>query len=409
MANIRIRKGYDIPLQGGPQGELKKWDKQGKVALDLSPFENISLTLLKKVGDEVKIGEPLAIDKGNADRCFVSPASGKVLEILRGEKRRPLSIVIEEDGEFYFEHREPDLLKRFLTGGGFTHIRSRPGERLAHPKKMPRSIFVKALETAPFAPSALMQLAGREQWFQKGIDALAQYAPVHLVAEPGTFAEVRGGHYHTAVGPHPVSNPSLHISLIDPIRNLSDEVWTLGVQDVIVIGRLAAEGIYERNRVVSVAGEGIEERGYYLAPAGFDLSVLNHQGRLISGDPLMGVQQPFLGFFHHTVCSIMDPPEPRTWLHFMRCLTSEVTTHQHGEERPFVDGSIYDRVMPLKISTMHLVKALMNHDFDKAMEFGLLEVVSEDFALPTYICPSKIEMVSLVREKLNEFSLQYLS
>ncbi|MBP9841757.1 MAG: NADH:ubiquinone reductase (Na(+)-transporting) subunit A [Simkaniaceae bacterium] len=409
MVNIKIQKGYDIPLSGFPVGELQQWKTNGRVALDLSSFDFIQIELLKRVGDEVKIGEALAVDKKLPGRHFVSPASGTLIEIQRGEKRRPLFMVIEEKGELYVEHKETDILERWMAGGGFTHIRSRPGLRLAHPSKLPRSIFVKALETAPFAPPSVMQVQGREEWFQAGITALSKYAPVHLIARPGTFQSIQGAHYHTIEGAHPSGNPSVHISMIDPIRSMNDEIWTLGVQDVIVLGRLAKEGMYERNRVVSFAGEGMKERGYYQVPAGFDLGKVPYEGRLVSGDPLMGKELPFLNFFHTGVTAIPSPPLEREWFHFVGFRYPRVTTHQHGEERPFVDGAIYDRVMPLKISTMHLIKALMNQDFEKAMELGLLEVASEDFALPTFLCPSKIEMTSVVHEKLREFSLQYLS
>jgi len=47
--------------------------------------------------------------------------------------------------------------------------------------------------------------------------------------------------------------------------------------------------------------------------------------------------------------------------------------------------------MPLDVPTMQLVKAIMAEDYDLAAEFGLLEVDSEDFALPAFVCPSKIE------------------
>ena len=53
--------------------------------------------------------------------------------------------------------------------------------------------------------------------------------------------------------------------------------------------------------------------------------------------------------------------------------------------------------MPMQIPSMLLVKALMAKNYDLADELGLLEVDSEDFALPTFVCPSKIEMTSTIR------------
>lgn len=80
----------------------------------------------------------------------------------------------------------------------------------------------------------------------------------------------------------------------------------------------------------------------------------------------------------------------------------------HGEERAFVDGAIYDRVMPLPIETMLLVKMLLTEEYEKGEALGLLGVHPEDFALPTYVCPSKIEMTEIVKEGLKAYALQYL-
>ena len=66
-----------------------------------------------------------------------------------------------------------------------------------------------------------------------------------------------------------------------------------------------------------------------------------------------------------------------------------------------MDGAIYDKVMPLPITTMNLVKAVMAEDYDLAEELGLLEVDSEDFALATFVCPSKIEMIDIMQKGLN--------
>ena len=129
----------------------------------------------------------------------------------------------------------------------------------------------------------------------------------------------------------------------------------------------------------------------------------------------------FLGFKHTVFCAIPESVD-RQMLHFFRLgadkythskaylsghfdqrnsdRTYPFTTNQHGEERAMVDGSIYDSVMPLPVPTSTLLKAVMAEDFDLAEELGFLEVDSEDFALPTFICPSKIEMVDIIKKGL---------
>ena len=87
----------------------------------------------------------------------------------------------------------------------------------------------------------------------------------------------------------------------------------------------------------------------------------------------------------------------------------DFTTSLHGEPRPFVVSSPYAQVMPMNIPTMQLVKSVMAEDYDLAEELGLLEVDPEDFALPTFVCPSKIEMVDIIKQGIRDYSIQMLS
>ena len=47
---------------------------------------------------------------------------------------------------------------------------------------------------------------------------------------------------------------------------------------------------------------------------------------------------------------------------------------------------------------MPLIKAVLAEDFETAEFLGLLEVDSEDFALPTFVCPSKMEMSDIIKK-----------
>jgi len=42
----------------------------------------------------------------------------------------------------------------------------------------------------------------------------------------------------------------------------------------------------------------------------------------------------------------------------------------------------------------------MANNYEKAIELGLLEVNVEDFALPSFVCPSKIDMMQIVKQGL---------
>ncbi len=461
MVHIKITKGLDIPIKGKPEGRAQPLTLQtltpaapAKASLNLDPFEGIRFKLLAKKGDRVKIGQPLLEDKSSEGRLFVSPAGGVVSDVLRGLKRRLMDIIITLDPvEEWHEHGPLDvnsasaeeILKKLKAGGIFSHIRQRPFNILADPSKMPRSIFVKALESAPFIPSAEMQVEGKEEEFQIGLTALSKLTggAVHLICRKGTerraFQEAKNVKVHTAEGPHPVSNASLHIQEIDPITSSDDVVWTLNAHDVVSIGHLLKTGRTYIERVIGVGGPAIlnGRTGYFRVRTGFPISLLIadrlEKGliRFIAGDPLMGRKvgpDEFLGLYDYAFSAVPENLH-REFMHFFRLGLNkysfskayvsghlshkdreyDFSTSLHGEKRAFIDPTLYDQVMPLNVSTMHLVKAVMAEDYDLADELGLLSVDSEDFALPTFVCPSKIEMTEIIKTGLNVHGRELLS
>ncbi|SCA62961.1 Na(+)-translocating NADH-quinone reductase subunit A [Chlamydiales bacterium SCGC AG-110-P3] len=450
MAHIKVNAGLDVPIEGSPSeggGEdLEKLASPREVSLNLHPFEWVKFKLLVKAGDKVKLGQPLVYDKMHEKRKFVSPAGGVVKEVRRGLKRRLLDIVIEVDEKGgATEHNVMDaskasrqeIIDRLLEGGGFAHIRHRPFNLLANYEQTPRSIFVKAIESAPFAPTAELQVSGHEAEFQAGLTALSRLTEgdVHLVhhvdSNCDAFTKASDVQIHTVEGPHPAGNLSVHISNIDPINQVDDVIWTVDVVDAITIGSLLLRGVYYTDRVLAIGGSGITEskrafvRGRMGHPIGALIAGRNDKGllRMISGDVLMGQKVEVDDFIHfnHTVFSVIPESIERELLHFFRLGVNKYThsrtylsgllkpgsrsyrftTSLHGEHRGMVDGAVYQEVMPLQIPVLALVRAVQGRDWELADSLGLLEVDGEDFALPTFVCPSKTEMVDIIKGALH--------
>ena len=100
MSNdIRIRKGLDIHLEGEADKITKQLSPSGIYAIKPDDFHKIIPKLIVREGYEVKAGEALFHSKSDERVLFPSPVSGKVTEIVRGERRRILEIRIQADGQ----------------------------------------------------------------------------------------------------------------------------------------------------------------------------------------------------------------------------------------------------------------------------------------------------------------------
>jgi Na+-transporting NADH:ubiquinone oxidoreductase subunit A len=462
MVHIKITKGLDIPVEGKPEGHAHRLIPSGDaeplktpefVSLNLAHFQDLKFKLLVKQDDVVQKGQALVEDKSSPGRMFVAPASGVVKEIRRGFKRALLDIIIAVDAEEKpFEFAKLDvvtasretIIARMKEGGIFSKIYNRPFNYLANPEKKPRSIFVKALESAPFVPPAEKQVKGHEHEFQVGLNALTKLTdgPVHLIHYADTdckiFKEALHVQKHTAEGPHPISNPSVHIQALDPIKKADDIVWVLNAHTVVALGYLLEHGKHYTDRIISIAGPGILEgrRGYFKAREGYPVSALisgriqKGPQRFVSGDPLNGKkveEEDFLTPEDYVFCVIPENYS-REFLHFFRLGLGKYSfsraylsghmdnkgreyffsTNQHGEHRAFIDASLYEKVQPLPIQTMLLVKAVLAEDYELAESLGLLEVVGEDFSLPSFVDPSKFEMNHIINKGLKRYATEVL-
>jgi len=61
----------------------------------------------------------------------------------------------------------------------------------------------------------------------------------------------------------------------------------------------------------------------------------------------------------------------------------------------------YEKVVPMDILPQQLVKAAIIKDIDLLEKLGIYEVVEEHLALCEYVCTSKIEVQSIIREALD--------
>ena len=93
--NIVLKKGLDIPIEGVAALETIKTVTPDVVAVKPTDFKGFAPRLLVKEGDKVLAGSPVLADKQNPDILLTSPVGGTVQEIVRGEKRKLLAVLVK--------------------------------------------------------------------------------------------------------------------------------------------------------------------------------------------------------------------------------------------------------------------------------------------------------------------------
>jgi Na+-transporting NADH:ubiquinone oxidoreductase subunit A len=180
--------------------------------------------------------------------------------------------------------------------------------------------------------------------------------------------------------------------------------------------------------VVSLAGPAVKRPRLVRTRIGASIDdliegeLIDAQCRVISGSVLSGRQavgpEAYLGRFHNQISAIAEETVshesdrrsaiPRLFTAYNALVTGApvkrkytMTTAQNGHTDPLVPLGGYDRVMPLDVLPTPLIRALMVGDTDMAQALGCLELEEEDLALCTFVCPSKIDHGSLLRQALD--------
>ncbi len=439
--DIRIKKGLDIKLKGKARLKLSSAPRSKTFAITPTNFHGIIPKLLVKVGDKVNVGDTLFYSKQKEEVKFSSPVSGEIKEIVRGAKRVILSIIISADAQDQFrafkvkkvEALTSEEVKQWiLESGCWPFINQRPYDIIANPDEKPKSIFVSALSTAPLAADVDFVLKGKETEFQEGINALAKLTEgkVHLTvsaSENSFLSQIKGAEIHKINPIHPAGNVGTQIGRIDPI-NAGERVWTVRPQDVAAIGSLFLHGKYDPSIVVALAGSQVLEPQYYATIRSVQLESLlkgklsDQKARIISGNPLTGVaasKNAYLGFYDDTISVIPEGDHytffgwvpftggnkfsmSRTFLSWLNGNKEyDLDTNMNGEERAFVLTGEMEKVFPLDIYPMQLLKAVMSGDIERMENLGIYEVAPEDFALIDFVSSSKIEAQDLIRKGLD--------
>ena len=223
MQKIQLKKGLNIPFDGEAAKTLGSVNRPAVYHIVPDHFAGVTPKLMVREGDVVKAGSPLFYNKAFAEMLFTSPVSGKVVAIVRGEKRKVMSIDIEADATI--EYAQFDLTKDaktlLLESGLWALIKQRPYDCIALPSKQPKAIFISTFDSAPVAPDYEWVLAGQSAVLQAAVNALATIAPVKVGINGNATATVFRGlsncDKYEVYGAHPAGNVGVQIYHVAPI------------------------------------------------------------------------------------------------------------------------------------------------------------------------------------------------
>ncbi|PIF02530.1 MAG: NADH:ubiquinone reductase (Na(+)-transporting) subunit A, partial [Paludibacter sp.] len=97
LKTVTIKKGLNIQFGTKPEEKITKIQSANLFEIIPDYYHGITPKMKVRVGDSVKVGTPIFRSKRDETMNFVSPVSGTLKEIVRGERRKILKIVIEND------------------------------------------------------------------------------------------------------------------------------------------------------------------------------------------------------------------------------------------------------------------------------------------------------------------------
>lgn len=451
MSNhIRLRRGLNIPLKGNALNQITKTISSDILAVKPTDFRLLNPKLLVKEGDAVKAGTPVMADKKNPEIVFCSPTSGTISQIVRGDKRKLLEIrILSDKKNEYLPITTPnfrtatkkELIYTLTSSGIWPTIKQRPYGIIPNPEVEPKSIFISGFDSSPLAPDLDFALRGEIEHIQIGVDILNMltkggvHVSLHAVNYASSpFHKLEKVITHSFDGPHPVGNVGIQIHHINPI-NKGEVVWTVDLYSVAAIGKLFTKGIYDIKKIIAITGPRVNKPSYVECLPGMCMTDIKEYAdnlgekkreplpvRYVSGNILTGDNvgaEGFLGFYHNQITLLSEGSyhEMFGWVKpfrlkkfsFSHSYFSWLTpskkysmdTNLNGGERAFVMTGIYEKVLPMDIYPMHLLKAILAEDIDRMEALGIYEIIEEDFALCEFVCPSKTEIQEIVSKGID--------
>ncbi len=441
---IKITKGLNLSLEGeiNPQVLPEAKNLTSRIAILGKDFHGIKPTMFVSEGQQVAQGEKLFEDKKNPGYFHLSPVNGTISEINRGDRRAFLSMVIEksnDDTSFEVDttfDKTNDQILNFLNNFGLLSLfKTRPFSKVPLVGSLPNKIFISLIDSNPLSFDPMLVIEDDLEAFNKGMEVIS-YLPkegIHVgITEDNNIDLYKSDniYYHTFSGPHPIGLVGTQIHKISP-ATLVNQIWTIGYQELIKIGKTILTGCQSNEKYISLSGPQVFNPEILLTNFGACVEELTagklaeEDNRLISGSVLCGHacegSLAYLSTFSNQLTVIREANEDDR--EFLNWLRPEIKKHSslrmffasvvknykynltsalNGGFRAIVPVGIYEDIFPMNLMITQLLKAIVTEDTELAQSLGVLELDEEDLALCTYSCPSKYDYGLILRNILEK-------
>lgn len=432
MRIVQIKKGYQLKLAGAPRDKLHTCAAGAYVGLSLKALPAVKPRLLVQVGQQVKIGEALFVDKTKPHLRFMAPAAGEISAISFGPRRVLEQIVIRRAAQeaavsfpVYDNAALAGLLRaeivQAIADGGLWHLlRELPFRQTAGIMREPTRIFVTLDSLEPYQPNPLVYLNGQDELFRYGLDVLRRLClkPPTLIMAADNAALARrftGEDVIGFKGRYPAHDPG--VLLYHSKKSAAENhAWYIDGQDLLRIARLLRDGVYPSQRIYAVGGVPLPDR-HVQARIGAGVAEITglsarEHWRVLAGSAFSGyltAPGAFAGPLDKSFLVINDGKRPGkfvAWMLFGVKATSSFRTflsawlprrqralncNLHGGLRSCISCNQCARLCPVDILPNLMWKALLAGETEEALAHGLLDCA--ECGLCAYGCPAKIELM----------------
>jgi len=431
---LKLSKGLNLNLAGKVTDDEVTAVSSGLFAVVPDDFPGFTPKLEVKEGDRVMVGTPLLHDKNDERIKLISPVSGTVSAVVRGERRKIERVVVKADPE------KADLsaaypttlpLRELLAASGMLcRMRRRPYDIIPRTDEKPRDIFITGLDTAPLSAGFILPDDAQAKLCKavKALQTLTDGKVYVSVAAESHIKDIEGAVMVEVQGPHPAGNVGVQIANIAPV-NKGEVVWTLDIYTLYKIGTLLTTGEADTRTVVAMTGSEVEKPRLLSCREGIEISALTDGNikpttvhkRIISGNVFTGTkvaEDGFLRFPYRQVTVIPegdDVDEFMGWASLSPAKMSVSPTFPghfsgkdfapdarlHGGRRAMIMSGEYDKVLPMDIMLEYLLKAIIGGDIEAMEGLGIYEIAPEDVALAEYVDTSKLPVQQIIRQGLD--------